>query len=102
MTKHKKRGKRKTKKSSRSQSPASTAVKRPVWALVIIAVVCAGIAGFFWLKSLSAPEEKPQKTDPAPDSTPGPGSSVLTQEEKIAAIKIEEMQLTQQLLRDFP
>jgi tetratricopeptide (TPR) repeat protein len=77
-------------------------VKRPVWALVIIAVVCAGIAGFFWLKSLSGPEEKPQKTEPASDSTPESNSSVLTQEEKIAAIKIEEMQLTQQLLRDFP
>ena len=102
MAKHKKRAKRKTEKSSRSQPPASAAAKRPLWPLVLIAVVCASIAGFFWLKSLPGPGKKPQKTEPASDSVKGPGNSVLTQEEKIAALKTEEMQLTKQLLRDFP
>ena len=73
-----------------------------MWVLVLAAVVCVGIAGFFWLKSLSGPEEKPQKNEPASDSMAGPGGSVLTQKEKIAALKTEEMLLTQQLLRDFP
>jgi superkiller protein 3 len=85
MAKHKKRRKRKTKNSSRSQPPASTTAKRPTWVYVLGAIVCAGIAGFFWLKSLS-----------------GPDSSMLTQEEKIAALKRQEMQLAQQLLKDFP
>jgi tetratricopeptide (TPR) repeat protein len=102
MAKHKKRAKRKTKNSSRSQPPASTAVKRPVWVLVLMALLCAGIAGFFWLKSLPGPEERSQKTQLPSDLVPGPGSSVLSQEEKIAALKTEEMQLTEQVLRDFP
>jgi tetratricopeptide (TPR) repeat protein len=102
VAKNKKRGKQKTKNSSCSQPPASTAAKRPIWPLVLMALVCTGIAGFFWLKSLSGPEEKPQKTEPPSDSTAGPDRSVLTQEEKIAALKTEEMQLAQQLLRDFP
>jgi tetratricopeptide (TPR) repeat protein len=85
MAKHKKRRKRKTKNSSRSQPHASTTAQRPTWIYVLAAVVCAGIAGFFWLKFLS-----------------GPDSSVLTQEKKIAALKRQDMQLAQQLLRDFP
>jgi tetratricopeptide (TPR) repeat protein len=85
MAKHKKRRKRKTKNSGRSHPSASVTAKRPTWVYILAVVVCAGIAGFFWLKSLS-----------------GPDSSVLTQEEKIAALKRQDMQLAQQLLRDFP
>lgn len=85
MVKHKKRRKRKTKNSSRSQPPASVTKKRPKWVLAPAAVVCVGIACFFLLKSWS-----------------GSDSSLLTQEEKIAVLKTEEMELAQQLLRDFP
>ncbi len=102
MAKHKKRAKRKTKNASRSQPPSSTAVKRRVWVLILTALLCAAIAGFFWLKSLLGPEEKPQKTHLPSDSLPEPNNSVLTKEEKIAALKAEEIQLTEQLLRDFP
>jgi tetratricopeptide (TPR) repeat protein len=102
MAKHKKRGKRKTKNSSRSQPPVSAAAKRPMWVLVLAVVACVGIAGFFWLKSLSGPDEKSQKTETHSDSMAGPGSAVLTQEENITVLKTEEMQLAQQLLRDFP
>jgi tetratricopeptide (TPR) repeat protein len=73
-----------------------------MWVLVLAAVVCVGIACFFWLKSLSGPDEQLQKTETHSDSMRGPGSSVLTQEEKITVLKAEEMQLAQQLLRDFP
>ncbi|MHC4734464.1 MAG: tetratricopeptide repeat protein [Planctomycetota bacterium] len=102
MAKKIKRRKRKTKNSSRSQSPATATEKRPKWVLVLAAVVCVGIAGLFWLKSLSGPEEKSQKTGTYSDSMAGPGGSVLTEKEEIAALKTEEMQLTQQLLRNFP
>ncbi|MHC4889194.1 MAG: tetratricopeptide repeat protein, partial [Planctomycetota bacterium] len=101
MAKHKKRRKRKTKNSSRSQPPATTTEKRPKWILVLAAVVCFGIAGFFWIKFLPGPKEKSQKTEPHFDSIAGLESSVLTEEEKIAVLKKEEMQLAQQLLRDF-
>jgi tetratricopeptide (TPR) repeat protein len=73
-----------------------------MWVLVLVAVVCVGIAGFLWLKSLSGPDEKSQKTEKHFDSTTEPGSSVLTEEEKFAALKKEQMQLARQLLRDFP
>ena len=102
MAKHKKRGKRKTKHSSRSQPPVPATAKRPMWMLVLAAVVCVGIAVFFWLKPLSGPDEKSQKTETHSDSMAGPGSSVLTEEEKFAALKTEQMQLARQLLRDFP
>jgi tetratricopeptide (TPR) repeat protein len=102
MAKHKKRGKRKTKNSSRSQPPVSATAKWPIWVLVLAAVVCVGIACIFWLKSLSGPEEKSQNTETHFDSIAGSGISVLTQEEKIAVLKTEEMQLAQQLLKDFP
>jgi tetratricopeptide (TPR) repeat protein len=102
MAKNKKRRIRETKNSSCSQPPATATEKRPKWFLILAAVVCVSIAGFFWWKSLPGPKEKSQKNEPASDSTPGPGGSVLTQKEKIAVLKTEEIQLTQQLLRDFP
>lgn len=104
MAKHKKRGKRKTKKSSNPKPPSPTAVatKRPLWVFVLIMVVCVGIAGIFWLKSLPGPEEQPQKTELPVDSKPEPNKPVLTPKEKIAELKTEELQLTQQILRDFP
>jgi tetratricopeptide (TPR) repeat protein len=65
-------------------------------------VVCIGIVGFFWLKSLSGTGEKSQKTETHFNSIARPGSSIPAQEEKIAAMRKEEIQLAQQLLRDFP
>jgi tetratricopeptide (TPR) repeat protein len=102
MAKKIKRRKRKTKDSSRSQPPARATEKRPKWVFVLAAVVCVGIAGFFCFKFLPGPDEKSQKNETLFDSTTGSGSSLLTEEEKIAALKTEEIQLTQQLLRDFP
>lgn len=102
VAKRKKRGKRKTRDSSRSQPPVSTASKRPIWQLVLTALVCIVIAGFFWLKPFSGPEEKHQKMEPPSDSKTRQDKSLLTQEEKIAALKTEEMQLSHQILRDFP
>jgi tetratricopeptide (TPR) repeat protein len=71
-------------------------------AFVLMAVVCAGIAGFFWVKSLSGPDGKSQETEPAPDSMTGADSPILTQEEQIATLRRDELQLAEQLLRDFP
>jgi tetratricopeptide (TPR) repeat protein len=102
MAKHKERGKRRTKNSSRSRPSVSAAVKWPTWVLVLTAVVCAGFAGFFWIKSLSGPDGKSQETESASDSMTGADSPILTQEEKIAALKRQELQLAEQLLSDFP
>ena len=102
MAKRRKRRKRTTKNPSRSQPPASAASKKPTWALALTAALCVGIAGFFWLRSLPGPEEGLQRDKPPSGSTAEPGNSTLTQEEEIAALKTEEMQLTEQLLKDFP
>jgi len=101
MAKQIKRRKRKTKKSSHFQPP-STTEKRHKWILLSAIIVCIAIAGLFWMKYFSGPDEKSQKTKLRIDSTTGPDISVLTDEEKIAALKTEQMQLAQQLLRDFP
>lgn len=102
MAKHKKRGKRKTKSASRSQPPASSTTKRPVWVLVLAIVACVGIVGLFLLKSLYGPDEKSQKTEARSDSMARPDSSVLTEEQKFAALEKGQMQLARQLLSDFP
>lgn len=102
MAKHKKTRQQNTKNPGRPPSPASAAAKRPTWVLVLAAVVCTGIAGFFWLKSLSGPDEKPLKTEPHSNSMAGPGSSELTKEEKITSLEEEEAKLVQEIMRDFP
>ena len=106
MAKHKQKRKRETKNSSRSQPLASATEKRPKWVLVLAAVVCVGIAGFFWLKSLSGPEEKPQKNEPDSNSmelsAPGPANSILTPEQEVAALKKEAINAAIQLTKDFP
>jgi tetratricopeptide (TPR) repeat protein len=73
-----------------------------MWVLVVAAVVCVGIVVFFWLKSLSGPDENSRKAEPQSASMAGPDGLVLTEEDSIAAINKEQMQLAQQLLRDFP
>ncbi|MBL7189087.1 MAG: hypothetical protein ISS70_22400, partial [Phycisphaerae bacterium] len=64
MANRRRRGKRKTKNSNRSQPPASTASKRPTWALALTAVACVSIAGFFWLRSLSGQQEELRRDEP--------------------------------------
>jgi tetratricopeptide (TPR) repeat protein len=102
MAKKIKRRKRKTKKSSRSQPPDTATEKRPKWILILAAFICVGIAGLFWMKYLSGPDEKPRKTEPRFDSITRLDSPGPTEEEKITALKTEQMQLAQQLFRDFP
>ena len=89
MAKRRKRGKQQTKNSNRSQPPASTASKRPTWALALTAVACVGIAGLFWLKSLSGPQEELQRDEPP---------SQYTEE----SLEQETMAVLNRLVKDFP
>ena len=102
MAKHRIKWKRKKENSKRSQPPASAAPNISNWALALTAVVCIGIAGLFLLTSLSEPEEELLENKTPSGSMAEPNHSVLTKEEEIAALKAEEMQMTRQLLKDFP
>lgn len=57
MTKHKKRGRRRIKNSTRSQGAAPIPSKRHVRVLALPVIVCVGIAAFFCLKP--GPDEGP-------------------------------------------
>jgi tetratricopeptide (TPR) repeat protein len=111
MAKHKKGKKRKRKavrrpqaeNLGRSQASSSVAGKRATFALVVAGViVCAAIAGFFWVRPLLRGEKKPPKTEQDSNSTEEPVSSAPLTEQEITALKEEVMGLAQELIRDFP
>ncbi|MHC4545898.1 MAG: tetratricopeptide repeat protein [Planctomycetota bacterium] len=106
MAKHKKRGKRKTKNSSRSQPLASASMKRTTWVLVGAAIICAAVFGFFYLSSLLLTHKEPQTIEPDSNSmelsAPGPVNSILTPEQEVAALKKEAINAAIQLTKDFP
>ncbi|MHC4096166.1 MAG: tetratricopeptide repeat protein [Planctomycetota bacterium] len=106
MAKHKKRGKRKIKNSSRSQPLASPSMRRNKWILVGAAIICAAVSGFFYLRSLLPTHEEQQTKQPDSNSTelssPGPANSILTPEQEVAALKKEAINAAIQLTNDFP
>jgi tetratricopeptide (TPR) repeat protein len=102
MAEHKKTSGQETKNSGGSQPSNSAVAKRVTFALVVGVIVCAAIAGFFWVRPLLRAEKKPQKIKQTLDSTEGLVSSVLTPEQETAALKKEEIELIQELMRDFP
>lgn len=77
-------------------------MKRSIWLFGGVVTICAVVAVFFSLRYLSPTHQEAKKAKPASDSMTGADSPILTQEEKIAALKRQEMQLAEQLLRDFP
>ncbi|TKJ37857.1 MAG: hypothetical protein CEE38_07265 [Planctomycetes bacterium B3_Pla] len=65
--------------------------------------MCAIIAGVLVQWLFSAASDRPQETERSSSSAKPQAAPIeLTPEEETAALKKEEMQLTQQLLRDFP
>jgi tetratricopeptide (TPR) repeat protein len=106
MAKHKKRRKRKTKNSSRSQPSAPPAPKFTKWLFIFGVIACVAIAGFWGMKSFLRSNEKTQKKEPPPllNERPEPTTAPLklTPEQEITALKKEEIELTQQLMKEFP
>jgi tetratricopeptide (TPR) repeat protein len=106
MAKHKKRGKLRKKKSSRSQQSAPPTPKSHKWLLIFCIVACGVIAGLWGIKSLLTGNEKTQRGElpPVSGKQPKPSTvlSKLTDEEEIAALKKEEFELAEQLMREFP
>jgi superkiller protein 3 len=101
MAKHKKSGERgknavrrpQAENSGRSQLSASPAPKFIKWPFIFGVIACVAIAGFWGVKSfLRSPEQ----------SEPSILPSKLTLKQEIDALKKEELELTEQLIREFP
>ena len=86
---------------------SAAAPGRGKWVLVAVAVVVAGIAVYFGFRILlsegthepavASPAPRPREAPPEPNSKRG-----LTTEEEVADLKNQELQLIEQLKKDFP
>jgi tetratricopeptide (TPR) repeat protein len=106
MAKRKNRGKLRKKRSGRSRPQALPKPKSHKWLLIFCVAACVVIAGLWGIKSLLNGNEKTQqeKSPPISGKQPKPSTvpSKLTHEEEIAALKKEEFELAEQLMREFP
>ena len=106
MKKHKKNGEPKKKNCGYSQPSIPASLKRTTRVLIVGVIACAAIAGFSWARPSSRTDKKPQKTEIPSNSTEPLASSlagsVLTPEQEVAALKKEELDLAERLMRDFP
>ena len=84
-----------------SQKLASHASKRTLLVLIAGFIVCAFNCRFFQTAALSQTDEKQQTTSTASNSKE-PIISALTPEQKIYALKKEELELAERLTKDFP
>jgi tetratricopeptide (TPR) repeat protein len=106
MAKHKKTAGQEAKNSGRSQPSASAALRFTKWPFIFGVIACVAIAGFWGMKSLLRSNEKTQQKETLPLLTEQPepttAPSKLTLEQEISALKNEEMELVEQLVKEFP
>ncbi len=106
MTKRKKNKARKVKNSEHSRTSIVSAPKRAVRLLFLCVMLCVVIGAFYYVWTLVKPEKESieaelpvdSKQQPLPEST----TSSVTPEEEFTHLKQEEMELAQQVLKDFP
>ncbi len=100
MGKRKKIKGRKRKISGRLNSTTPPSTRRSPWILIFGLIVCAIIAGVFLRLFFSAPNDESQETKQSLDSFEQKAATAeLTQEEQIAALKEEEMDLAQYVMK---
>ena len=87
--------------SGHSLQPASHGSKRVLSALMAGFIVCAFNCGLFRTAAFSQTNGEQQTTSTASNSKEQEKSE-LTPEQKIAALKKEELELTEKLVKDFP
>jgi tetratricopeptide (TPR) repeat protein len=106
MTKHKKIKGRKGKKSARSRTPASSTPKRTVRLLVPGIILCVAIGAFYYVWTLKKAGKESKKAELPVSSKkqplPKPAASTRPMEQEFSQLKQEEMELAQQVLKDFP
>jgi tetratricopeptide (TPR) repeat protein len=106
MGKHKKKSVRKTRKSGHSKPPPPPTPKSYKWLLIFCLIACAVVAALWGIKSLSDSDEQIQEGQTPPvlgeQSKPSPVLPELTAEQEIVALNKEELELGEQVIRDFP
>lgn len=106
MRMDKKTGQRKTGISGNSQPSFLSTRRNAVRALVILVIICAVIAGVFSVRFLSCSNGQPWRIEQSSNQTEDlvmlPVREPLSTKQEIVALKNEEMELAEQLMRDFP
>ncbi len=106
MKKHKKSGQWETRISGHSQPFCLSTHRKALRVLVGLVVVCTATARVFSLRPLSRPDEKQRKTKQSSNQTEGqmllPVSEPLRTAQEVAALKKEELELAEKLIREFP
>ncbi|MBW8039050.1 MAG: tetratricopeptide repeat protein [Planctomycetes bacterium] len=103
---YRKTGQRKTKSTGNSQPSSVSATKRVKWAFVAAVIVFAATVGFFSLRFLLRTDQKPQQTkhpsNQAQEQVLLPVREPPRTEQEFAALKNQEYELAENLMRDFP
>ena len=103
MKKRKKIKGRKRKKSGRSRTTTPSALRRAPWALIFGLIVCAIIVGISLRWFFSTASDRPKEAKQSTGSFESKAATAeLTQEEQVAALRKEEMELAGQVLTEFP
>ncbi len=101
-----KTGQRKTGISGNSQPSFLSTRRNAVRALVILVIICAVIAGVFSVRFLPCSNGQPWRIEQSSNQTEDlvmlPVREPLSTKQEIVALKNEEMELAEQLTRDFP
>ena len=106
MKKHKKIGQWETRISGHSQPFCLFSHRKALRVLVVLVVVCTATARVFSLRPLSRPDEKQRQTKQSSNQKEGqvllPVSEPLRTAQEVAALKKEELELVEKLMREFP
>jgi len=106
MSKDEKTGKHKTGISGNSQPTFLSTRRNAVRAFVILIIVCVAIAGVFPVKFLPCSNGQPWRLEESSDHTEDlvqlPVIKPLSTKQEVVALKNEELELAEQLIRDFP
>ena len=106
MSKDKKTGQCKTRISGNSKPSFLSTQRNGVRALVISIIVCVVTAGVFSVKFLPCSNGQPWRLEQSSDHTEDPVQlpviKPLSTKQEVVALKNEELELTEKLMRDFP
>jgi len=106
MNKDKKTGQCKTRISGNSQPSFLSIRRNAVRAFVILGIICAAIAGVFSVRFLPCSNGQPwrieESSDHLEDPVQLPVIKPLSTNQEVIALKNEELELAEQLMRDFP
>ena len=104
MKNHIKTEESKTKNSGLSQPSISASPRVAKRVLIIWVTIYIAITGFFRMRTSLCAEGMSQQTPSNSKElqAPPPAGSVQTPEQRIAALKKEELELAERLMRDFP